>query len=148
MADLSAQLRRHPFCAGLAPEHVEALASCASDVAYAPGQLLAREGTDADATFLVTAGRVALCTGSDIVETVEAGELLGWSWLIDGTCWHLDAVAHSAVRALRLDGDTLDARMHADPVFGHALARHVLRTVHGRLERARMRSLDVFGAPS
>jgi hypothetical protein len=37
--------------------------------------------------------------------------------------------------------------MHADPSFGHAFARHLLHAVHGRLARARLRSLDAFGGP-
>jgi CRP/FNR family cyclic AMP-dependent transcriptional regulator len=146
MSDLEAKLADHPFCTGLAPEHIPLLAGCAREVRYPAGDYLAREGTDADATYLITAGRVALRSGRDTVETIEDGELLGWSWLFEGTRWHVDAVATSATRAIRLDGPCLDRHMHDDPVFGHALARQLLLTAHRRLERARLRSLDTFGS--
>jgi len=147
MSDLYRQLQQHPFCQGLDAPFVAKLADCATSVSFAPGDYLAREGSDADATYLITAGRVALRAGRETVETVDDGEPLGWSWLFDGTRWHVDATAITAVRAVRLDGPALDARMHADPAFGHAFARHLLRTVHGRLARARLRSLDTFGGP-
>ena len=148
MTTLDQKLAEHAFCAGLSPHHVAVLAGCAREVDFAAGVPLAREGQDADASYLICRGRVALRFGNRTVETVEPGQFLGWSWLFEGTTWHVDAVAVGAVNALRLDGQALDARMHAEPEFGHALARHILHAVHKRLERARLRSLDVFGEPS
>lgn len=145
MTDLTRALAAHPFCAGMADEHVRALAACASEVHFSDGQRVAREGQPADATYLLRAGRIVLRSGATIVETVEEDEVLGWSWLFPPSAWHVDADALGVVRAIRLDGPRLDAAMHADPAFGHALARRILRQVHRRLERARLRSLDVFG---
>ena len=144
---MTPSLARHPFCADLRPEQLDTLSACASEVTFAPGQVIARQGQRADATYLVIGGRVALKAGDQVVETVEEDELLGWSWMFEGTTWHVDAVATGAVRAIRLDGACLDARMKADPSFGHSLSRCFLHQIHHRLERARLRSLDVFGAP-
>ncbi len=144
---MTPSLARHPFCAELRPEQIQALAACASEVSFAPGQAIARHGERADATYLVIAGRVALKAGDHTVETVEEDELLGWSWMFAGTTWHVDAVATGAVRAIRLDGACVDAKMKADPSFGHDLSRCFLHQIHRRLERARLRGLDVYGAP-
>ncbi len=145
MSDLTHALAAHPFCQGLLPEHIARLATCATEQAFEVGDYLAREGHDADASYLIRSGRVALRSGRETLETVESDQLLGWSWLLDGTTWHVDAVAVLPVAALRLDGPALDAQMHLHPAFGHAFARQILRSVHQRLERARLRSLDVFG---
>jgi CRP-like cAMP-binding protein len=147
MSDLLSALQAHPFTSGLEPSHIEQIAACASEVRFAAGQTVATEGRAADATYLLRSGRVALRTGGQIVETVEDDEVLGWSWLFDGATWHVDATAMGAVHAIRLDGACLDAAMSAHPDFGHAFARRILHAVHRRLERARLRGLDVFGGP-
>ncbi|MCB9678944.1 MAG: cyclic nucleotide-binding domain-containing protein [Alphaproteobacteria bacterium] len=144
MSDLANALGAHPFLAGLSDVHLAEIAACASDVRFTSGQVVAKEGRPADATYILRKGRVALKAGPHVVETVEDDEVLGWSWLFDGV-WHVDAVAVGEVDAIRLDGALLDAAMHRDATLGHALSRRILLLVHRRLERARLRSLDVFG---
>ena len=39
------------------------------------------------------------------IETIEAGEVLGWSWLFPPYRWHFDARALAPVRATAFDGD-------------------------------------------
>lgn len=145
ISDLTPIVARHPFCEGMTPEDLELLAGCAENVRFAPGALLLRNGDDADASFLLRAGRVALVVhGREVAETAEAGELLGWSWLFPPYKWHFDARAVTAVRAIRLDGACLRRKCEADPRFGFELSRRILFQVTKRLERSRLHSLDVY----
>ena len=138
-------MARHPFCADMSVADVALLAGCAENVKFAPGELLFRNGAQANSSYLLRAGRVALVVhGAGVAETAEAGELLGWSWLHPPYRWHFDARAETAVRAVRLDGDCLRRKCEADPRFGFDLTRRILFQVTRRLERSRLHGLDVF----
>lgn len=146
-------LREHAFLRGLDARGLEFLAGCASNRVFGAGELLFREGEDADATYLVRAGRIALeihVPGREAVrfQTVSPGEAVGWSWLFPPYRWHFDARALDPVRAIHLDGGCLRAKCESDHDFGFDLAKRFLRLVHERLERTRMQVLDVYGRPS
>ena len=87
------------------------------------GQLLFREGDPADTFYLVRHGSVALETfvparGPVMIETLEAGEVVGWSWLFPPYRWHFDARALSpCARQLRR---RLPARASARPTRSSA----------------------------
>jgi CRP-like cAMP-binding protein len=133
----------------LEDRHLDFLIGCASNVRYAADQFLFREGEEADATYLVRAGRIALEVavpgrGSAQMQTVEAGEVLGWSWLYPPYRWEFDARAVEPVRAFALDGACLRAKCEADHDLGYEVVKRFLRQVHRRLERTRLQLLDVY----
>ncbi len=59
--------------------------------------------------------------GPVTIETLEAGEVLGWSWLFPPYRWHLDARALTTVRATAFDGACLRGKCEADPALGYEL---------------------------
>ncbi len=90
--NLARLLKEHPFLSGLEQRHLEFLTGCASNVRYAAGEFLFKEGQESDASYLVRTGRVALeisvpGRGPVQLQTVEAGEVLGWSWLYPPYRW-------------------------------------------------------------
>lgn len=150
---MKARLAKHPFVAGLDPYNLEFLAGCASNARFYEGELLCREGEEADATYLIRSGRVSLEIQSPgrapvTVQTLGPGDALGWSWMYAPYRWHFDARAIEAVSAIRLDGKCLRAKCEGDPAFGFEIARRFLRLVQRRLEATRMQVLDVYGDPS
>lgn len=149
METLARLLKEHRFLSGLEQRHLDFLTGCASNVRYAAGEFLFKEGQESDASYLVRTGRVALeisVPGRRAVQlqTVEAGEVLGWSWLYPPYRWQFDTRAVEPVRALRLDGNCLRAKCDADHDLGYELVRRFLYQVHTRLERTRLQLLDVY----
>ncbi len=59
--------------------------------------------------------------GAVVIETLEAGEVVGWSWLFAPYRWHFDARALSLVRATSFDGACLRGKAESDPKLGYAL---------------------------
>ena len=57
--------------------------------------------------------------GPVTIETIEAGEVLGWSWLFPPYRWHFDARALSVVRATGFDGACLREKCESDPALGY-----------------------------
>ncbi len=84
--DLAAALAQHPYFVGLEPVHLAAVAGCARAAIVPAGTVLFREGDRADRFYVVRKGRVAIevhapSRGSFVVETLGAGDVVGWSWL-------------------------------------------------------------------
>lgn len=140
-----------PHLAGLGEEHLALLAGCARNVRFAAGEQLFREGEVADTFWVVRHGSVALeafepARGAMQIETIEAGELLGWSWLFPPYRWHFDARAISAVRATSFDGACLRQKCEEDPRLGYTLMGLFAQVLIERLQSTRLRLLDVYGS--
>ena len=139
-----------PFFAGLRPDTIDLVAGCGSNVQFEPGALIFREGDQADAFYLLRHGSIAIeayapNSGPLVIETLEAGDVLGWSWLFEPHRWHFDAHALTAVRATAFDGVCLRGKCDADPQLGYELVSRFAQTLIERLQWTRLRLLDVYG---
>ena len=139
-----------PFFAGLRASELELLAGCAKNVHFAQGDVLFREGDPANAFYVVRGGSVALETfaparGGMTIETIDAGEVIGWSWLFATYRWHFDALALSPVRATAFDGECLRGKCEQDPALGYDLMKRFAQVLIERLQWTRLRLLDVYG---
>ena len=143
-------LREHPFLSELEPEYVALLAGCAANVRFREGAFMFREGEPADQCFLIREGKMALeiaapGRGSIIVQTLGAGDVTGFSWLLEPHQWEFDGRAVEPVRALALDGTCLRGKCADDPRLGFELTQLFARLAIRRLQATRLRLLDVYG---
>jgi CRP-like cAMP-binding protein len=150
MRTIEAMLQDVPLFEGIGDEALELLAGCASNVRFADGEVLFRDGDQADTFYVVRHGSVALETfvpprGSVTIETIEAGEVVGWSWLFPPYRWHFDARALGVVRATAFDGACLRGKCDEDPALGYDLMRRFAQVMIERLQWTRLRLLDVYG---
>ncbi len=150
MNTLAEILRDAPLFRGLRSDWVELIAGCGSNVQFEAGELIFREGEPADFFYLVRHGSVALeahvpSGGQLVIETIDAGDVLGWSWLFPPYRWHFDAHATVAVRATAFDGACLRGKCDADPALGYELTSRFAQTLIERLQWTRLRVLDVYG---
>jgi len=144
-------LAEHPFFAGLDEDTVGLLVWCASNVHYRPGEYLFRQGDPADRFFVVRRGRVALDVHGPgrtemVVDTVDEGGVVGWSWLVPPYRWFFDARATKEVSAVAVDASCLRDKCDEDPALGYALMQRVAGVMYQRLQSARIRLLDLYGA--
>jgi CRP/FNR family cyclic AMP-dependent transcriptional regulator len=150
MRTLDALITDSPVFAGLDPEELELIAGCASNVVFHEGERLFREGDPADVFFLVRHGLVALDTyvpnrGQLTVETVGAGEIVGWSWLVPPYRWHFTGRAVEPIRAVQFDGACLRGKCDADPVLCRDLLTRFAQVLVNRLQATRLQLMDVYG---
>jgi len=143
-------LRDHPFLSGLEPEYVALLAGCAANVRFREGAFMFREGEPAGQCFLIREGKMALeiaapGRGSIIVQTLGAGDVTGFSWLLEPHLWEFDGRVVEPVRALALDGTCLRGKCADDPRLGFELTQLFARLAIRRLQATRLRLLDVYG---
>ena len=138
------------FFAGLDDEHLATLASLAEPVAVATGRKVFHEGDVADACYLVLEGDIALemdipGRGPHVLQTLHAGDMLGWSWLVTPYRYAYDAQALTEVKAIRFDAVGLRAKKEADTAFGYELMQRFAEVLVRRMQAARLQLLDVYG---
>jgi CRP-like cAMP-binding protein len=150
MKDIKALIQEHPFFSGLDPASLELVAGCASNAHFAAGEYLFHEGDPADQFYLVRGGRVRLeiavpGRGPVVLETLKAGEVIGWSWLFPPYLWHLDAIATESVSVTLFDGKCLRGKCAENHDLGFDLAMRSAQIIVQRLHAARLQLLDVYG---
>ncbi len=144
-------LREHPFFLGLSDDNVATAVGCAANVRFSAGEFLFRADTPANHLFLLREGDVRLETfapghGAIQIDTVEAGEMLGWSWLFPPHRWHFDGRALHAVRAISLDAVCLRRKCDDDPALGYLLAKRCAEVLTQRLEATQLRLIDFYAS--
>lgn len=143
----------HPFTKDLNPRYLHLLTACATYERFAIEQSIFQESFEADRFYLLHVGRVALQTfvpGSGVatIQTIGAGEVLGWSWLFPPYRWHFSAVAVEATEAVALGARKLRDEMEENHDFGYAIALRIGQVMLERLQATRMRLLELYDVPS
>ena len=145
---LEAMLRKHPFVEAFEPAYVDKLAALAKDAHFERDQVLFHEGDECNEFYLITSGLIALEVeepGSTLrVQTLSAGDELGWSALLMASGKYFQARALDRVEALAFDGPALLAECKSDPAFGFALMQRLLGVVAARLQATRLQVHDLY----
>jgi CRP-like cAMP-binding protein len=142
-------LASHPFLQALSERHRTRLASGVRAFTATPGEYLAREGEQAHAFYLMQSGEVTIGThlaerGAAPIQTVGAGEVVGWSWLLPPYRWQFDARVALAVQGLAFDAAWLREQCEQDHELGYQLLKQLLAVVSSRLAATRVQRLDIY----
>ena len=139
-----------PTFAGLEPAHLEFIAGCGRNEHIAAGTMLMREGELAERFWLIRRGMVALelyVPGREplVIETLEPGDVVGWSWLFPPFRWALDGRAQGECHLITFDGVCLRNKCDVDHDLGFALMSRFAADMVGRLQATRLQLADVHG---
>ena len=153
MDNLKRIISDHPFFRDLAPVHLTTIVGCAKNVVFHANDVIFREGERADQFYLIKHGRVALEVhrphmGSLMIETIEEGNVLGWSWLFPPYRWHFDARALSLIRAISLDATCLQSKAEEDFELGYNMMKRFGQVMQNRLQATRLQLLDIYKNPA
>lgn len=141
-------LASHPFLEGLPEKYLDLLSKLAFEVSFEQDEIIFREGDPSSLFYLILTGKVALEMASAgrhvIIQTLEAGDELGWSSLLENTSKQFRARCIEPVRALAFDGARVVALCEEDHEFGYHIMRRALELVAERLRATRLQVLDVY----
>src|SRR5947199_8995086 len=145
---ISVRVALHPFLAGMNPAHLALLTDCAMVSQFKPGQVILREGEIANRFYLMESGKVILESGQGfgdpvVIETIGAGDLLGWSWMFPPYTWHFTARAAEATNAIFFYGTILREYCERDPLLGYELFKRITPIMLKRLQSARRQMLSI-----
>jgi CRP/FNR family transcriptional regulator, cyclic AMP receptor protein len=153
MQTIEQLIAQSPTFAGLEPSQFELIAGCAHNDHVAAGRLLMREGDHADSFFLIRTGTVALEVhapgrGRLVIQTVDPGEVVGWSWLFAPYRWAMDGRAVTDCGLISFDAACLRGKVEADHELGYQLMSRFAANIVDRLQATRLQLLDVYGRPA
>jgi CRP/FNR family transcriptional regulator, cyclic AMP receptor protein len=139
-----------PAFEGMSKEHLELIAGCAQNRTFEDGAYLFREGDAANTFYVIRTGMIALEThvperGALRIETIDDGDLVGWSWLVPPYRVDFDARALGTVHTIAFDAACLRDKADEDTVLGYELMRRFIPVIVERLQATRVRMLDVYG---
>jgi CRP-like cAMP-binding protein len=150
MTDLEPILKAHPFFHELKQEHFDIILGCASNVRFKEGEIIFREGDEANEFYLIRQGKVAIdITTSNhhfvTIQTLLDGEIVGWSWLIPPHRARFHCRAVSDTRAIALDGKCLREKCETNHDLGYELLKRLAKVFTERLENTRIQLLNICG---
>lgn len=145
-------IREHPSFKELSEEHLQLLAGCCANERFADNEYIARQDMVSEKFYLIRHGRVALelhPPGMEplILETLEAGDIVGWSWLIAPYKWAFDVRSVGLSRLISLDAVCLRGKLETDHELGYRLMSNFIPIIVARLNAVRIRLLDLYGHP-
>jgi len=136
-------LRRYPYFADISEESLKQLAMIAEEKAIPANTVVFNEGDPAEYLSVILQGEVniqyRLGTGElRTVDTLVAGDLLGWSALIEPYRYTAIATTTKPTQLARLDGPRLRKLCEDDPLLGYKLTTQIAKLLAHRLEGARV----------
>jgi CRP/FNR family transcriptional regulator, cyclic AMP receptor protein len=150
MENLQRLIADHPFFQGMEERHLALLTGCATNVRFAAGEYLIRTGREANSIYVLRHGRVSLeIVGPGhapvSIQTLSAGEIVGWSWLLPPYLALYDARVLETTIALSLDGKCIREKCESDHDLGYEVFKRFSHLMAQRLQATRLQVLDVFG---
>jgi len=140
-------LSAHEFFSEFSDDVLKFLCECSSTREIKKGQLLFQLGEKADKFYVIRNGSISIqmpaIMGPTVdIQTLDKGQVLGWSWLISPYKWHFQTQAEEDSELLQFDGAAILARCEQDPKFGYELLKKFAGLMSVRLNAARQKMMD------
>lgn len=138
-----------PLFQGLKEEYLDFLAECGSNEVFQAGKSIFHEGDHADFCYVLRSGRVAVETvvpgkAPLVIQTLDAGEVLGWSWIQSPFRWNFRGRTLELSRTLTLDAQKIRDRCSIDHDFGYFLLKRFTPIIVSRLQATRLQVMDIY----
>jgi len=134
-------LRRYPYFTAGGEQALKALAMAADENSVPAGETLFEEGDRADRLYIIVEGEVDIQLtlqdgGKVTVETMVAGDLIGWSAVSGAVQRRATCVAVKPCKLLSIDGATIRDLCEDNAELGYRMMREVVRALAQRLDGA------------
>ncbi len=148
-AAIQKTLSENPFFSELDDDAVAFLVAHAKELKISQDEVIFKRGEHADKFYLVRSGRItveipAVYGPSLEIQNLGAGEVLGWSWLIDPYKWDFQARVEEDADLLEFDGAAVLENCEKDRNFGYEILKQFTELMSERLTGARQRMMDTF----
>jgi CRP/FNR family transcriptional regulator, cyclic AMP receptor protein len=114
---------------GLTPDQLDAVATQATEVDFAAGRVIARQGEVGTGFFIVAGGRVRVVRDGETIATLGPGEFFGELSILDGQPRVAQVLAEEPTHCIALASWDFERVLLDNP----ALALGILRGLAGRL---------------
>ena len=146
--ELTNDIAAIPFLKGMNDRHIRVLAGCACRIHIEKGTIIFHQGETANRFYLIEEGTIQVETELKsgerriVAGSIEAGAVLGWSWLFPPYEWQFTARALTQTYALFFYATVLREHCETDPSLGFELFKRMGAEMVKRLHSARGRLLE------
>ena len=150
MQKIKTILAKHPIFKGLDKRYIQLISDHASTVSFNPGDLIFREGDEADLFHVILQGKVALevilAPDRDpiTIQNIGEGDVLGWSWLFPPHRRRFDARVITPTQAIAVDGKFLRKKCEEDHDLGYELMKRFALLIEQRLRAVRLQNPNMY----
>lgn len=127
----------------LGPQQLRKLIPIAEDKEYGAGQIIFPAGVTSSFLHLIVSGDVvleAVTRGEEQpVQTLHAGDAMGWSAIMGESLTHFQARALTQVSTVAFPGRELRAICESDTALGYALMKRLVELASERLDAMRLK---------
>jgi CRP-like cAMP-binding protein len=139
-------LPEHPLFADLSIPFRHILAECAMRADFEAGDRVVEAGQPANCIYLVIRGSIDLETpeaqAPARVQTIDAGDILGWSWLFPPYFWHFNAMARESTQTIFFYGSRLRQQCDRNHDFGYEFIKGMSQILITHLQVDRERWIE------
>jgi CRP-like cAMP-binding protein len=140
-------LSAHEFFSEFSDDVLKFLCECSSMREIKKGQILFLQGEHADRFYVIRKGRISLQMPAIMgptmeIQSVDEGQILGWSWLISPYQWNFQTKAEEDSELLQFDGTAILARCEQEPKFGYELLKKFAVLMSVGLNAARQKMMN------
>lgn len=151
-------LANHPFFKDVDGWYLQQLTKGSYHQSFHAGEYLIEAGQPADRFFLILKGNVNILTDKldsiedaepapTAIQTLGAGEVLGWSWIVAPFQWRFDAKAIDSVEVIAINAGYLREKCEEDPRLGYELLKRITVCMTERLIATRLQLALHSGKP-
>ncbi|MGI4993521.1 cyclic nucleotide-binding domain-containing protein [Halobacteriovorax sp. GFR7] len=150
MKNIKQLLEDSQFFKSLPEEYIELVAGCGSNIQKKSGDFLFKEGESANEFYLIRHGKVALELVAPgvrplCIETLDTGELIGWSWIFPPYTWSYDGRCIEDCRLIKIDGRCLREKFEKNNALGYTFMKSFAQVMTSRLACVRLQLLNLYG---
>ena len=132
-------IREADLFRGIAQRTLAEIGKGCSDESFSPGDVIFREGEDADALYVLVSGKVDVSIGER--ETVDflvqrPGEIIGWAALVEPRVRTGTATCIEATKMVKVPREVMEHAMKKYPEDGFLIMRHLTGILAQRLRYA------------
>ena len=136
------RIESFPCFEGMKLEHLQIIGEHAEEKSFKVGEFIFHEEEPANRCYLIESGCVALeahepADGTNLIQVLTKGEILGWSWLIPPFRWHFTARVVEATNAIAIDGAHILVAAEEDHDFGYEIMKRIMQLLIHRLQTTR-----------
>jgi CRP/FNR family cyclic AMP-dependent transcriptional regulator len=142
-------LREIEFLHDMEPEHLDKIANIAHIRDFDENDVVFRQGQAAECLYLVMFGNVSVEVdtpglGRKEIFTIGPGEIVGWTSLVDRSCYTTWATTPESARLVQLNVADLLRICDRDRDFGYDLMRRTVVALAKRLKKTRQQLVEVY----
>ncbi|MGA2248025.1 MAG: Crp/Fnr family transcriptional regulator [Verrucomicrobiota bacterium] len=144
---LYALIKQQPFFNGLNTQQLQLLAASALEMKFEAGATIFQEGSPANRFYLILKGRVVLSSEMEDrnvipIQTLGAGDDLGWSWLFPPYSMHFSACALEPTTAIFFYGTRLREQCEQDHELGYQIMKRIAEVATQSLRATQRRLMQ------